>query len=213
MILESSASLAPGDIVTRCRLILAEASDQSDKVRLLKNISRNMSAERIRFSDMLDLISACGELEAKIQSTEYKTKNSQVNWTTLTKGIIPGTLWCGVDDIAGDYHRLGTLWRVDKCCRAHDFCPVKVKPFKAKYKVFNFAPYTKSHCDCDEIFYNCLKRVNSSKADTFGDVFFNVLGIKCIEERLGKSCYKNTDVKTCAVLKMCLLRVQVQDSM
>ena len=152
--------------------------------------------ERISFSDMLDLISVCGELEAKIQSTEYKTKNTQVNWTTLTKGIIPGTLWCGVDDIAGDYYRLGTLWRVDKCCRAHDFCPVKVKPFKAKYKVFNFAPYTKSHCDCDEIFYDCLKQVNSSKADAVGDVFFNVLGIKCIEERLGKSCNKNTNFKT-----------------
>ena len=65
-----------------------------------------------------------------------------------------------------------------------------------RYKVLNFAPYTKSHCDCDEFFSNCLKRVNSSKADAVGDVFFNVLGIKCIEERLGKSCYKNTDVKT-----------------
>ena len=31
-----------------------------------------------------------------------------------------------MDDIAGDYHNLGTLWRLDKCCRAHDFCPVKV---------------------------------------------------------------------------------------
>ena len=70
--------------------------------------------------------------------------------------------------------------------------PFQVKPFQTRYSVFNFSPSTKSHCDCDEMFYDCLKKVNSSKADAVGDVFFNVLGIQCVEERLGQSCYKNT---------------------
>ena len=49
-------SLTPGNIVTRCRLILAEASDQFDKVQLLQHLSRKMSVERISFNDMLDVI-------------------------------------------------------------------------------------------------------------------------------------------------------------
>ena len=49
-------SLAPGNIVTRCRLILAEASDQFDKVQLLQHFSRKMPVERISFNEMLDVI-------------------------------------------------------------------------------------------------------------------------------------------------------------
>ena len=40
-----------------------------------------------------------------------------------------GTLWCGVNDIAEDFRKLGANWRLDKCCRAHDHCPVKVQFF------------------------------------------------------------------------------------
>ena len=32
-----------------------------------------------------------------------------------------------MDDIADNYYSLGEDWRVDKCCRGHDHCPVKVK--------------------------------------------------------------------------------------
>lgn len=49
-------SLAPGNIVTRCRLILAEASDPFDKVQLLQHFARKMSVEKISFSDMMDVI-------------------------------------------------------------------------------------------------------------------------------------------------------------
>lgn len=49
-------SLTPENIVTRCRLILAEASDQFDKVQLLQHLSRKMSVEKISFSDMMDVI-------------------------------------------------------------------------------------------------------------------------------------------------------------
>ena len=73
---------------------------------------------------------------------------------------------------------------------------LQVKPFQTRYNLFNFAPYTKSHCDCDEAFYNCLKAVNSSKADAVGDVFFNVLGIQCVEGRLGRGCHQNYNAET-----------------
>ena len=45
------------------------------------------------------------------------------------------------------------------------------------------------------MFYNCLKAVNSSKADAVGDVFFNVLGIQCVEERLGRGCVRNNNAE------------------
>lgn len=76
-----------------------------------------------------------------------------------------------------------------------DGFPLQVKPFQTRYNLFNFAPYTKSHCACDQMFYNCLKAVNSSKADAVGDVFFNVLGIQCVEERLGRGCDKNNNAE------------------
>ena len=36
------------------------------------------------------LLSACRELEAKVQSTENEDKNLKINLSTLTKGILPG---------------------------------------------------------------------------------------------------------------------------
>ena len=120
----------------------------------------------------------------------------------------PGTLWCGVNDIADDYSHLGQLWRLDTCCRQHDFCPVKVrkyfflfttnifyillqvKPLQSRQGLFNLSPYTKSHCSCDTIFYDCLKTVNSSESRAVGHFFFNVIGVECVEERLSRQCVR-----------------------
>ena len=35
---------------------------------------------------------------------------------------------CGVNDVAKNYNDLGTgsYFEVDKCCRTHDHCPLKV---------------------------------------------------------------------------------------
>ena len=54
----------------------------------------------------------------------------------------PGTKWCGVDDVADSYFDLGKFYEMDKCCRAHDFCPMKIKGFSKKYGTINFKPYT-----------------------------------------------------------------------
>jgi len=95
---------------------------------------------------------------------------------------MPGTLWCGVDDIAESYKSLGAHWKVDRCCRAHDHCPVKVKGFRSRYGLQNFSPSTKSHCACDERFFSCLREANSQKADTVGKIFFNFLKMQCMEK-------------------------------
>ena len=110
----------------------------------------------------------------------------------MTYALCSGTLWCGVDDIAETYYSLGPEWQIDKCCRAHDHCPVKVKGFKTRYGVFNYGPYTKSHCACDKQFYDCLKKVNNQKSNAVGDIFFNVIGVQCVEKRVKRRCVKTS---------------------
>ena len=82
--------------------------------------------------------------------------------------LVPGTLWCGVNDIAENYKNLGESWQVmlivvvlvflmifsnlplshqvDTCCRAHDHCPVKVKPLQNRYGLRNFR-YNMKFCE------------------------------------------------------------------
>ena len=70
-------------------------------------------------------------------------KQHQLSIWAMMKGIVPGTKWCGVNDIANDYHDLGRDFQLDKCCRAHDHCPIKIKPFTTNFGIHNYSPYTK----------------------------------------------------------------------
>ena len=79
--------------------------------------------------------------------------------------------------------------------RAHDHCPLKVKSFKTRYGVFNFGPYTKSHCACDKQFYDCLKNVDSDQSKAVGDFFFNVIGVQCVEKRVKRRCVNRTHIE------------------
>jgi len=182
----------PGDTIDRCHLILAESNDQYDKHTMLAHLATKMPVEQVSFQALLYVVQVCQDLQTgnAVDYSGNPEHNSTVNIWTLAKGILPGTLWCGVDDIAESYHSLGPEWEVDKCCRAHDHCPLKVKPFKTRYGVFNIGPYTKSHCACDRQLYDCLKKVNNSKSNSVGNIFFNVLGVKCVEQRVRKRCVK-----------------------
>jgi hypothetical protein len=56
---------------------------------------------------------------------------------------VAGTKWCGNSDIAKTYFDLGREKEVDKCCRTHDLCPVKVQPYRTRYNLTNEHFYTK----------------------------------------------------------------------
>ena len=56
---------------------------------------------------------------------------------------VAGTKWCGNSDIAKTYFDLGREKEVDKCCRAHDLCPVKVQSYQTRYNLTNEHFYTK----------------------------------------------------------------------
>jgi hypothetical protein len=63
--------------------------------------------------------------------------------------IAPGTKWCGHKRLAKDYVDLGGLSNLDRCCRRHDMCPLSISGFCTKYHLFNYRPFSVSHCHCD----------------------------------------------------------------
>ena len=51
--------------------------------------------------------------------------------------------WCGVGNIAAtNQSDIGIYQRTDLCCRAHDKCPIKLRPFKHGFGLFNARPHT-----------------------------------------------------------------------
>lgn len=101
---------------------------------------------------------------------------------TLLSGIIPGTKWCGTGDIASTYADLGAQTQMDRCCRSHDLCPVKVRAYQMRYGLENNSIYTKSHCVCDDQLFSCLKRTNTSAAQVMGSIYFNLVQVPCVAE-------------------------------
>ena len=121
-----------------------------DKPALLRELSQTHRLTlEVDFNTMLDVVQKCQSLQVQRCSFQPCQPNqngtSNINMWTLLKGIVPGTKWCGLNDLANDYHDLGkgSYFEVDKCCRAHDHCPVKVQSFSTSYGVTNYHPYTK----------------------------------------------------------------------
>jgi len=200
--------------ILECRLILIEGSELPDKPELLRELSsKHKLILEVDFKTMLQVVQACQDLQIQRCNTgnQYScnqqngwnsTAGTNINMWTLLKGIVPGTKWCGLNDLAENYHDLGSgsYFEVDKCCRAHDHCPVKVHSFSTSYGVTNYHPYTKSHCSCDDLFYQCLKRISHNNKDNgakdlannIGRVYFNIFRLECAEAHYPKVCTKST---------------------
>ncbi|KAI8034483.1 uncharacterized protein LOC128264475 [Drosophila gunungcola] len=107
---------------------------------------------------------------------------------SLLSGIIPGTKWCGTGDIAETYSDLGSEMAMDRCCRQHDLCPIKIRAYQHKYDLMNDSLYTKSHCICDDMLFSCLKMTNTSASQLMGSIYFNLVQVPCLDGR--KNQYK-----------------------
>ncbi|KAM8719686.1 hypothetical protein ACLKA7_005849 [Drosophila subpalustris] len=105
---------------------------------------------------------------------------------SLLSGIIPGTKWCGTGDIAETYNDLGSEMPMDRCCRQHDLCPVKIRAYQQKYELMNDSLYTKSHCICDDMLFSCLKMTNTSASQLMGSIYFNLVQVPCLDGRSNK---------------------------
>uniref|UniRef100_A0A8C5UVI6 Group 3 secretory phospholipase A2 n=1 Tax=Microcebus murinus TaxID=30608 RepID=A0A8C5UVI6_MICMU len=101
---------------------------------------------------------------------------------------VPGTLWCGVGNSAGNSSELGVFQGPDLCCREHDSCPQNISPWQYNYGIRNYRFHTISHCDCDTRFQQCLRSQRDSISDIVGVAFFNVLEIPCFVLEQQEAC-------------------------
>ncbi|XP_003803395.1 group 3 secretory phospholipase A2 [Otolemur garnettii] len=101
---------------------------------------------------------------------------------------VPGTLWCGVGNSAGNSSELGVFQGPDLCCREHDRCPQNISPLQYNYGIRNYRFHTISHCDCDTRFRECLRNQRDSISDIVGVAFFNVLEIPCFVLEEQEAC-------------------------
>lgn len=152
-------------------------------------------AVKADFNTVREAIKRCRQLSEKALpiGNEYRdaveiSTEDMISMFSMKRGLIPGTKWCGLGDIAATYNDLGQKRRIDICCRAHDHCPVRLKPFRNDYGLFNIALYTKSHCECDTDFYRCLREIRSKTADMLGNLYFNVMKLQCLREEPMKMC-------------------------
>lgn len=98
------------------------------------------------------------------------------------KAIYPGTLWCGVGDQARNQNEIGLFRYTDICCKQHDECPAFIKSGSEFKGLRNTGLFTRSHCDCDMKFYNCLKRIDSLISNKIGYTYFNILRPQCFRK-------------------------------
>ena len=145
-----------------------------------------LDVKRLKFVDMVDLIFRCKDVPSGHGLVmSRRKKESLLKLPQLNVGILPNTKWCGFGAAAANYSDLGTEEELDRCCRAHDYCPV----YSTRLSQDNPTLYTQVHCLCDQKFYQCLKNVGTSLADTVGQIFFNIVRMKCLNfVKDGKSC-------------------------
>ncbi|KAF4529394.1 hypothetical protein B566_EDAN003485 [Ephemera danica] len=145
---------------------------------------------------------ARSSLRGRLQQQQRGLLSNTVgNPFSIFNGIVPvtlsilnkgGTKWCGTGDIASTYYDLGSEQALDRCCRTHDLCPVKVRPFQTRFNLTNAAIFSKaffflikeSHCECDDALFRCLKNARSATADVLGNIYFNIVQVPCLEHVL-----------------------------
>ncbi|XP_048370612.1 group 3 secretory phospholipase A2 [Sphaerodactylus townsendi] len=101
---------------------------------------------------------------------------------------VPGTLWCGAGNSAGNVSELGVFQGPDVCCREHDQCENQIDALGYKYGMRNYRFHTISHCDCDARFRECLMTLNDTISNFIGVSFFNLLEIPCFVLEENEDC-------------------------
>lgn len=98
------------------------------------------------------------------------------------KAIYPGTLWCGDGNQARSENEVGLFRNTDICCKMHDQCPSFIPSGREFKSLRNHGLFTRSHCDCDQKFYNCLKKIDSLISNKIGYTYFNILRPQCFRK-------------------------------
>jgi len=195
--------IGEGKSLLNCELV--EIYNDKEGEDMLRNLTRINKPLRITLEQMMRLIGQCDLLDpTKVKAGDVRPRTSGtpdggdadsngIQTTTsnsLYSGILPGTKWCGSGDLATTFFDLGPEVKLDMCCRTHDLCPSKVRARSTRYNITNNSMYTKSHCMCDQTFFNCLKKANHPTGDLMGSIYFNILRVPCVDSRNGKAVFK-----------------------
>lgn len=195
--------IGEGKALLNCELV--EIYNDREGEDMLRNLTRINKPLRITLEQMMRLIGQCDLLDpARVKGNDVRARangaldgeaadSNGIQTTTsnsLYSGILPGTKWCGSGDLASTFFDLGPEVKLDMCCRTHDLCPSKVRAHSTRYNITNNSMYTKSHCVCDQTFFNCLKKANHSTGDLMGSIYFNILRVPCVDTRNGKAVFK-----------------------
>ncbi|ALC49101.1 CG42237 [Drosophila busckii] len=135
-----------------------------------------------------ELIEIYNEKEGKMLLNALAQYNRplEINFDEMLKLMDQCTKWCGTGDIADTYNDLGSEMAMDRCCRQHDLCPIKIRAYQNKYELMNDSLYTKSHCICDDMLFSCLKMTNTSASQLMGSIYFNLVQVPCLDGRSNK---------------------------
>ncbi|XP_050451690.1 phospholipase A2 phaiodactylipin-like isoform X1 [Cataglyphis hispanica] len=195
-------NLGPSNELRDCNII--EVYEPSEATEVLRNLSMILQPQVVSFQEITRLMQQCELLDKlQVKATSALPMNAlsrAASSITLFSGILPGTKWCGTGDIAENYHDLGDLPHIDRCCRTHDLCPIKVRAQQTRYNLTNYSLYTKSHCTCDKTLYQCLKAANHPTANLMGQIYFNIIKVPCIEDTK-KNRYSSSSRKFVPVKK------------
>jgi len=176
------------DEIVSCRLETIKDDKDLQKVVLLQVNRRVESIKKISLDRMIKLISECAYMDVASEHPEARDFDQDSDLMKYLRNqfravhgsqiaLYEGTRWCGPNNNARSYFDIGKLGDLDRCCRAHDYCPY----FQQSFSLSNLTPLTKSACACDSAFFDCLLAVNSKDANKVGNIFFNSNAVKCVQ--------------------------------
>uniref|UniRef100_A0A8C3V0C8 Phospholipase A2 group III n=1 Tax=Catharus ustulatus TaxID=91951 RepID=A0A8C3V0C8_CATUS len=100
---------------------------------------------------------------------------------------LPGTLWCGAGDSAGNWNELGLFRGPDRCCREHDQCWAQITALQFNYGIRNYRlPSSSLLPPCR--FRRCLLAINDTVSNIIGVTFFNLLEVPCFVLEESEEC-------------------------
>jgi hypothetical protein len=121
------------NLIERCRLL--------DLDRLSATSTTALPAAAVVPEE--DLTFRSTDDEHPLFLTSSASRGNFTDMMSLWRGMVPGTKWCGPGDEASNYSDVGEKFLVDTCCRSHDLCPVRLRPFRMGFGMVNFSVYTK----------------------------------------------------------------------
>ncbi|XP_046454616.1 phospholipase A2-like [Daphnia pulex] len=148
----------------------------SNPIQVIENLP---DGPRLRTINQQEWLTIAADCQQRLLTLNQKptTANNQIDF------IYPGTKWCGTGDVANNFKDLGPHAATDMCCRDHDFCQDTMKPGTCKYGLCNTSVFTKSHCDCDDRFRQCLLNAANDPASVpVGFIYFDVGFISCYRQ-------------------------------